>query len=947
VRAERAMPDAPSPGASLTVLGGPLKGKTLLLEDAVDEILVGSDPDSRLYLELPGVSPIHARIWLDLAGAKVYDTRSPRGVYINDTRVDGEAVLHDGDILWLGPPGEEESVMIRYRGPSDLEAVQPMPATDAAPSVEEQPSSFAIGDDELAFAEPPPVPPRAPSRAPSPPAPSEGEPLAGLLDDFAFLEEPTAAPPEPSPVPPPAPAPRPPAADEFRVPPPLPDEFLVETPGAPAEASWAPAAGEPALAEDEAFFVDEPAAPAPAPPTVAPPPVPPPLPVTPPPIPRAAAASPPAAAKPMAPAAKADAAPPARRPDRPLPAAERPTAPPARVRPERPARAERPGRAAAASPIGRYAAIGAGVLVLLAVVGFFLMRGMGAPSIQSIAPSRARAGEIVTLTGKNFSQTLSSNLVRFEGSREGRVVSATPTQLQVEVPDVPAAIGRPNRVPVTVTVGGSTSDSSLIAVYQAPRIHGLSPSVAMPGEEVVLAGSGWGQGASVRFGNVDVPVVEVTSTTIKVRVPQIAGPPGTSVPVVVSMGADPSNPAPFILGRLPLILSLEPRSAGAGDTVTIQGRGFTRDPARDVVRVAGTRAVVGTSSEEELKFVVPFLDAPAGELPVELRIAGLENVGQSSLAWPGPADPVDLRFSAEPFEDEAGHLHAVISTAVGPAFVLSAVGGHSALDRAFETQRRLNEAAGALKASRDADIEVRLTDGGYGLFLSGKNQPLVEARPEDAAAYNEDWTKLKGKGGPATPGRLASWWSAVLRDLVLLLARGEKPHYAAALSPDGKPLGDLFEVARKSAAAGVPRSVLAQGKAPARVALRTLGLRLPASVPAPAGEPTTAAAPTSSVPPLRLAGDWSGSETESGERKYVTANFAPPAGALTYQRALTITVTLANVEQGRDGSVRFEAQAGRGLRYYAGKWDGQKITGKISSDAAGQEVTGNFELERR
>ena len=396
-----------------------------------------------------------------------------------------------------------------------------------------------------------------------------------------------------------------------------------------------------------------------------------------------------------------------------------------------------------------------------------------------------------------------------------------------------------------------------------------------------------------------------------------------------------------------MILSLEPRTAGAGDTVTIRGRGFTRDPARDVVRVAGTRAVVGTSSEEELKFVVPFLEAPGGDVPLELRIAGLDSVGQSTLTLAAAADPVDLRFSAEPFEDEAGHLHAVISTALGPTFVLSAAGGHSALERAFETQRRLNEAAAALKASRDADIEVRVADDGYGLFLSGQSQPLVEARPEDAAAYNEDWTKVKGRGGPATPGRLASWWSAVLRDLVLLLARGEKPQYAAALSPEGKPLGDLFEAARRSAAAGVPRSVLAQGRPPARVALRTLALRVPSSVSAPAGEPTTAAAPTTSLPPLRLAGDWSGSEIESGERKFVTASFAPPAGTLTYQRALTITVTLSNVTQGRDGSVRFEAQAGRGQRYYAGKWDGQKITGKISSDAAGQESLGNFELEQR
>src|SRR5437899_8292985 len=166
------MPDPPSHTASLTVLGGPLKGKTLLVEDAVDEILVGSDPDSRLCLELPGVSPIHARIWLDLAGATVYDTRSARGVYINDARVSGEAPLHDGDVLWLGPPGEPESVMIQFRGPGDAAVASSARGPKTASGAEEPPAAPA----EPAFAlEPPPVPAR-----PEPVA-SEGEPLAGLL----------------------------------------------------------------------------------------------------------------------------------------------------------------------------------------------------------------------------------------------------------------------------------------------------------------------------------------------------------------------------------------------------------------------------------------------------------------------------------------------------------------------------------------------------------------------------------------------------------------------------------------------------------------------------------------------------------------------------------------------------------------------------------------------
>jgi hypothetical protein len=343
---------------------------------------------------------------------------------------------------------------------------------------------------------------------------------------------------------------------------------------------------------------------------------------------------------------------------------------------------------------------------------------------------------------------------------------------------------------------------------------------------------------------------------------------------------------------------------------------------------------------------VPFLEAPAGEVPVEVRVAGLENPAQTPLTLSAPADPVDLRFTAEPFEDEGGHPHAAVSTALGPVFVLNASGGHTAAERAFEAQRRLNEAAAALKASRDADIEVRAANGSYALVLSGKSDPLVEARPEDAAAYNEDWTKLKGKGGPATPGRLAAWWAAVVRDLVLLLVRSEKPHYAAALAAEGKALGDLFDTARKGAPFGVPRAVMAEAKPPVRAALRMIALRVPASVPAPAGE-VSAVAPTATVAPLRLDGNWSGFELEGGDRKYITATFAPPNGNLTYERALSLTVALAKVEQSRDGSLRFEAQAGRGMRYYAGKWDGQKVSGRIFADPTGQTIIGSFELEKR
>src|SRR5260370_35738649 len=97
--------------SSLSVLGGALRGAKVDV-DVVDEVLIGSDPGCSLHLELPGISPIHARLWVDLNGAVVHDTRSPTGVFVNFARVEGQPPLQAGDVIWLGPPQEPGRVLI-------------------------------------------------------------------------------------------------------------------------------------------------------------------------------------------------------------------------------------------------------------------------------------------------------------------------------------------------------------------------------------------------------------------------------------------------------------------------------------------------------------------------------------------------------------------------------------------------------------------------------------------------------------------------------------------------------------------------------------------------------------------------------------------------------------------------------------------------------------------
>jgi hypothetical protein len=1045
------MPEPPA-YATLTVLGGAKKGAQLAIDDAVDDILIGSDPDCRLSLDVPGVSPIHARLWLDTAGATLYDTRSPAGVWVNDDRVTDQHPLKDGDIVWLGEPGGALSVMIQFR--SSGVAGTPAPAAqvaeapeappaewviegeaasaradggllemlagahgDVASDIEPEPNPAAVFESTPVFEpepyEPEPVYETAPAdqpepivvepvsaptpvyetvfdeevideeplRAPAPPAPVTPAPVfAGFIVDETeeaptpapaapavseefFLEEPdeagapafappaaaAAAPPEPAfsepsrafsepsvshdfftpdlpaAVPPPAPPPPPaPAMEEefFFEPPPAPrpvlegDAFFIEEPAASASAA-APVLEDAwtAAAEPLSLPADPPQPAAPPPPPPAPPPAPEPI----------VLAEPPPAA-------------PAARPARPTGARPAPGAP---ARGARPA----PARSTGGSGGGalRWVAIAAGVLALGGVGAFFALRPSRVPRIASVEPERARAGDRIAVVGENFGSDPQAVAVTFgSGGSAGRVVSATPTRIEVEVP----TLAGDARVPVVVQTGGKASAPFEVSVYKAPRIHGISPSVAMPGEEVTLAGSDWGAGATVKFGDLPAAVLDTTPDSLKVRVPDAATTVGMSLPVVVSMGADRSNPAPFVIGRIPFIVSVDPSGVAPGDLITIKGHGFPIQPSLNDLKIGGVGALVLSAIDTELKAIVPW--APTGEAAIELTVPRSENVGQASMTIAPHTDPVAFRFVAGLIRDDPSHEHAVLATGLGPAFVLSASGGKSAAERAQLAQQRLNDAATALKASLTADIEVRDLGGNPTLGLAGVAEPLLEVTAEDAAAYNEDWTALRGKGGPVTRARLALWWGAVARDLVLLTVRGERPQHAAALAPEGRVLQQVGDAAKKSGKFGLPLEVVAKLGAPQREALRVLSLRVPPNVKAPADlavAPAEAAA-AAAAGPLKLEGIWSGSETDGGVVKYITVTFTKTSGTLTYERALTMSVPLESVEGQRQG-VRFSLKSASRVAWYVGKWDGTKLRGTIHSDTAGGPQAGTFELERK
>ena len=85
-------------GQSWWIVAG---GRNIPLSEG--EHLVGRDPASTVWLDVPGVSRRHARIVVDRQGASIEDLQSKNGTTLREHMVTRPQPLHDGDRIQVGP----------------------------------------------------------------------------------------------------------------------------------------------------------------------------------------------------------------------------------------------------------------------------------------------------------------------------------------------------------------------------------------------------------------------------------------------------------------------------------------------------------------------------------------------------------------------------------------------------------------------------------------------------------------------------------------------------------------------------------------------------------------------------------------------------------------------------------------------------------------------------
>jgi hypothetical protein len=690
----------------------------------------------------------------------------------------------------------------------------------------------------------------------------------------------------------------------------------------------------------------EPAAAPAAPRAVLMPPTPPPPPPVPPPPPAAGAAPTPAIIfdTPI-PAAAAPATPARPRkpgPDvlelpsiAPAPAASDAAAgegqPEGEVRPERPMRIPRPSVPMPSVPPIVWIGLAVAVLAGGGVWAWLKMRPP-APALTALTPPQAEAKQSLVLTGTGFDAEPGRNTV-LVGTKPATVTAATATKVTVTVPEDVETAGAD--VPVTIETRGGRSNPVFLRVKRLPRGLKLDNDVAMPGAELTVTGQNLEvKPLMVRVAGIPADIVEATASGVRFRVPStVPFEEGRSVPVTLQVGADSSPAVPLLLGRLPLISELSPRSGRTGDRVTVRGRGFDPQLSGNAVTFGAEPALVLSATETEMVALVPHVAASGGqvEVPVAIKARGSASAGGRPFTIQKPSAAVFVpHFFAAPVSEDLGGERVFVATSLGPVLLLS---GRA---EASSPGERAARAATALNAAFAGKTPLELRESpALAIAATGRPDVIATATAADAAAY----APPIAPAGTARVGAraLAAHWLAVLQDMQALFVDRQRPVRVVQGSARGKVLLDLYAEGERvsGAGAGVPTRLVDPLPFAVGRAFREMTLAVPG------GSQATASAAVTGV--------WRGTMEEDGfgqrpMQLSVEMNGSHLAGRITSRSGkVGMEVPVLDLAYEK-GVLTFRTTSGARARRFRATLEGSTLAGTIHAAEAREPVIGRFTL---
>ena len=251
------------------------------------------------------------------------------------------------------------------------------------------------------------------------------------------------------------------------------------------------------------------------------------------------------------------------------------------------------------------------------------------PTITSLSPTTAVAGQQLTITGTNFGA--SAGRVMFGSESEYGITSWTDTQIVTSVPS-DAQSG-----PVSIINSGYAQSNSLSLTVVYPNITGLSPTLVVAGQQLTITGTNFGSSKGrVMFGSEsEYGIPSWADTQIVTSVP----PDAQSGPVsIITSGYAQSNSLSLTVTPAPTISGLAPSSGSAGTSVIIAGANLWNAQESTTVTFNGV-AVSPTSWSSDGTSITAA--APAGVVTCYVLVA-VNGVASNAAIFRAPTSNFTL-----------------------------------------------------------------------------------------------------------------------------------------------------------------------------------------------------------------------------------------------------------------------------------------------------------------
>ena len=253
------------------------------------------------------------------------------------------------------------------------------------------------------------------------------------------------------------------------------------------------------------------------------------------------------------------------------------------------------------------------------------------PTITSFSPTSGAAGQVVTINGTLFQGDADQSAitsVQFSGydMEPGSLTIISATSLTARVPVMPN--GESGQITLFNSLGAVVDSAGLFTYSATPTISGINPTSAYTGQTVQITGTGFVGTNTVTFGGTAATNVVVNSTR-QITATVGAGASG-NVTVTNAGGTATKSGFTYIAAA---ISSFTPTSAYSGDTVVINGSGFTGATAVSYGGVAAASYTV--VNDNSIRAVVAATGA-SGNVTVSAPSSGTP-LSKSGFTWARPA----------------------------------------------------------------------------------------------------------------------------------------------------------------------------------------------------------------------------------------------------------------------------------------------------------------------